>query len=60
MFYKEKEEKLKFSKSPIRKNNKPIVYELPPVGEIDTPITDEIRKLFSTKNNVTESLNYYR
>ena len=60
VFYKEKEEKLKFSKSPIRKNNKPIVYELPPVGEIDTPITDEIRKLFSTKNNVTESLNYYR
>lgn len=57
-----KEENLKFGKPPIRKNSKPVVYELAPldVSEEPTDVTDEIKWLFGEKNNTTESLNYYR
>ena len=61
-FTKIKEENLKFGKSPIRKNSKPIVYTLPPldVSESEIPTTDEIKWLFGEKHNVTNELNYYR
>jgi hypothetical protein len=62
VFSKTKEENLKLSKSPIRKNNNPIVYQSPPldISEESIDITDEIKALLSSKNNVTEKLNYYR
>jgi hypothetical protein len=67
-FTKIKEEKLKFGKSPVRKNSKPIVYYMPPldVSETEIPATsdmeaqNEIKWLFGEKHNVTDSLNYYR
>jgi hypothetical protein len=61
-FTKIKEENLKFAKSPVRKNSKPIVYTMPPldVSESEIPTTDEIKSLFGQKNNVTNALNYYR
>jgi hypothetical protein len=61
-FTKIKEENLKFAKSPVRKNSKPIVYNMPPldVSESEIPTTDEIKSLFGQKNNVTNALNYYR
>jgi hypothetical protein len=62
VFSKTKEENLKFSKSPIRKNNNPIVYKFPPfdLSEENIDMTDEIKALLSSKNNVTEKLNYFR
>jgi hypothetical protein len=61
-FTKIKEENLKFGKSPIRKNSKPIVYTMPPldVSEESTDTTDVIKWLFGEKHNVTDKLNYYR
>jgi hypothetical protein len=61
-FTKIKEEKLKFGKSPVRKNSKPIVYTMPPldISEAEIPTTNEIKSLFGEKNNVTDALNYYR
>ena len=61
-FTKIKEENLKFGKSPVRKNGKPIVYTMPPldISEAEIPTTNEIKSLFGEKNNVTDALNYYR
>ena len=63
-----KSENLKFGKSPVRKNSKPIVYYMPPLdiaeSEIaassDMEIQNEIKWLFGEKNKSTSSLNYYR
>ena len=61
--YQPSEINIKFSKDPIRKNDKQIKIDLEPMGESeeDTPsVVDEVKKLFGSSNNVTDKLNYYR
>ena len=62
VLYKPSEIKIKFSKYPIRKNGKPVKYDLEPSGELPVSPTEinEVKKLFGLPNNVTEKLNYYR
>ena len=60
--YQPSEINIKFSKDPVRKNDKQIKIDLEPLGESEeTVITiDEVKKLFGSSNNVTDKLNYYR
>jgi hypothetical protein len=61
--YQPSEINIKFSKDPVRKNDKQIKIDLEPMGESEeTVITiiDEVKKLFGSSNNVTDKLNYYR
>jgi hypothetical protein len=60
--YQPSEISIKFSKDPVRKNDKQIKIDLEPMGESpeDVVTIDEIKKLFGLPNNVTDKLNYYR
>jgi hypothetical protein len=60
--YQPSEINIKFSKDPVRKNDKQIKIDLEPMGESpETEVSvDEIKKLFGLPNNVTDKLNYYR
>jgi hypothetical protein len=49
---------LRYGKKPKRKKNTPIVYNIG--TEIVTTTTDEIKQIFSTSNDVTTNLNYYK
>ena len=47
--------------APIRSNGTPIEYETSPSTEVsDTEKTDDIFKIFSSKNNLGDTLNFYR
>ena len=47
--------------APIRSNGTPIEYETSPSTEVsDTEKTDDIFKIFSSKNNLGTTLNFYR
>jgi hypothetical protein len=57
--FKEKEVNLKFTKAPIRKNNKEISYEIKSQLPIET--TDEIKNIFSTQFKIKDDkLNFYK
>ena len=49
---------LRYGKKPKRKKNTPIVYNIG--AESVTTTTDEIKQIFSTSNDVTTNLNYYK
>ena len=61
-FLKQPEQvKFKFKKSPKRKNEKNVVYNLGLQDQIET--TQEIKNLFSTKykvSKITDKLNFYK
>ena len=56
-----KEENIKFKKLKARKNNKPIEFSVSSEDvETDTTTVEETKKIFSTKVEVTDKLNFYK
>jgi hypothetical protein len=48
----------KFAKSPMRKNEKTISYDISVISQVE--LTDTMKLLFSRQNSVNDTLNYYR